>query len=58
MASKDNKHNGPERRANDRRMGEDRRTTVRFGDVLGRRSGVERRLVWKKETDKELNAAN
>ena len=39
-----NKYNGPERRANDRRVGEDRRASTRFSDVLGRRSGVERRL--------------
>jgi hypothetical protein len=44
MASKDNKYNGPERRVSDRRGSKDRRDTVRFGDVLGRRSGVERRL--------------
>ena len=58
MVSKDNKYNGSERREKDRRIGEDRRTNVRFGDVLGRRSGVERRLGWKQETDKERNAAN
>jgi len=58
MASKDNNYNGSERRENDRRLGEDRRTTVRFGDVLGRRSGIERRLGRKQETDKELNVAN
>lgn len=45
MAAKDNKYIGPERRVNDRRdSNKDRRDTVRFGDVLGRRSGVERRL--------------
>jgi len=44
MASKDNKYNGPERRVSDRRESKDRRDTVRFGDILGRRSGVERRL--------------
>jgi hypothetical protein len=45
MASKDNKYNGPERRVGDRRdSNRDRRDTVRFGDILGRRSGVERRL--------------
>ena len=46
MASNDNKYNGPERRISDRRKKEDRRSTVRFGDVLGRRSGVERRVGW------------
>ena len=44
MASKDTKYKGPERRVSDRRYSQDRRDTVRFGDVLGRRSGVERRL--------------
>ena len=39
-----NKYDGPERRANDRRFYEDRRTITRFSDVLGRRSGVDRRL--------------
>ena len=58
MVSKDNKYNGSERRENDRRIGEDRRINVRFGDVLGRRSGVERRLGWKQEADKEQNVAN
>ena len=58
MASNDNKYKGPERRVNDRRIGEDRRTNVRFGDVLGRRSGVERRLGWKHEIYKGLNVSN
>jgi len=58
MASNDNKYNGSERRENGRRIGEDRRITIRFGDVLGRRSGVERRLGWKQEADKELDVAN
>ena len=58
MASEDNKYNGSERRETDRRIGEDRRTNVRFGDVLGRRSGVERRLGWKQETGKEQKVAN
>ncbi len=40
----DNKYNGPEKRGVDRRVVVDRRTTTRFSDVLGRRSGVERRL--------------
>jgi len=39
-----NKYNGPERRVNDRREVDDRRNTTRFSDVLGRRSGVDRRL--------------
>ena len=58
MVSKDNKFKGSERRGIDRRIGEDRRTTIRFGDVLGRRSGVERRLGWKQEAEKELDIAN
>jgi len=44
IAAKDNKYNGPERREHERREVEDRRVTIRFGDILGRRSGVERRL--------------
>lgn len=39
-----NNYSGPERRVNDRRLYDDRRTTTRFSDVLGRRSGVDRRL--------------
>lgn len=58
MASNDNKYKGPERRENDRRNGEDRRITIRFGDVLGRRSGVERRLGWLQEAEEERNVAN
>jgi len=49
MTSKDNKNNDPERRANDRRKGNDRRANIRFGDVLGRRSGIERRVGWKRD---------
>ncbi len=44
MGTDNNKYNGPERRAVDRRLQEDRRTTTRFSDILGRRSGVDRRL--------------
>jgi hypothetical protein len=58
MVSKDNKYNGSERREKDRRIGEDRRTNVRFGDVLGRRSGIERRLGWKREVVKGLKVSN
>ena len=58
MVSKDNKYNGSERRVNDRRIGVDRRTNVRFGDVLGRRSGVERRLGWNHEAENEMDVAN
>ncbi len=39
-----NKYNGPERRKAERRERDDRRNTTRFSDVLGRRSGVDRRL--------------
>lgn len=45
MAYKDNKYTGSNRRVRDRRdSNKDRRDTVRFGDILGRRSGVERRI--------------
>jgi len=44
MGTENNNYNGPERRAVDRRVQEDRRNTTRFSDVLGRRSGVDRRL--------------
>ena len=44
MGTDNNKYKGPERRKQDRRTMEDRRTTTRFNDILGRRSGVERRL--------------
>ena len=39
-----NKYNGPERRVTERREQDDRRGTTRFSDILGRRSGVDRRL--------------
>lgn len=42
--TKNNNYNGPERRGIDRRLMEDRRVATRFSDILGRRSGVERRL--------------
>ena len=44
MGTYDNNYNGPERRATERRKLQDRRIVSRFSDVLGRRSGVERRL--------------
>ena len=44
MGNDNNKYNGPERRISDRREKEDRRGTTRFSDILGRRSGVDRRL--------------
>ena len=44
MGTDNNNYNGPERRVGDRREMADRRGNTRFSDVLGRRSGVERRL--------------
>ena len=43
-ADNNNKYAGPERRVAERRVLADRRATTRFSDVLGRRSGVDRRL--------------
>lgn len=43
-----NNYSGKDRRNNngsERRLNNDRRITVRFEDVLGRRSGVERRVT-------------
>ena len=44
MGADNNNNNGPERRVKDRRESNDRRGTTRFSDILGRRSGVDRRL--------------
>ena len=44
MRTDNNKYNGSERRVSDRREVADRRNTTRFSDILGRRSGVDRRL--------------
>ena len=44
MGADNNNNNGSERRVKDRRESEDRRGTTRFSDILGRRSGVDRRL--------------
>ncbi len=44
MRTDNNKYNGPEKRDFVRRVVVDRRATTRFSDVLGRRSGIERRL--------------
>ncbi len=45
MGTDNNNYNGSDRRhAKERRHQQDRRVTTRFNDVLGRRSGVERRL--------------
>jgi len=43
--SAENNHKMQERRTLNRRTESDRRITVRFGDVLGRRTGVDRRVV-------------
>ncbi len=43
-ANNNYKYDGPERRGKDRRFYDDRRMITRFSDVLGRRSGVDRRL--------------
>lgn len=44
MGTDNNNYNGPERRVAERRIMADRRCSTRFNDVLGRRSGIERRL--------------
>ena len=44
MRSDNNNYNGSERRILDRRQVADRRGATRFSDVLGRRTGVDRRL--------------
>ena len=50
MGTDNNKYNRPEEQVTDRRELverrelDDRRDTTRFSDVLGRRSGIERRL--------------
>ena len=46
MGKAENNYNGEERRNHERRESRDRRTIIRFEDVLGRRSGVERRVGW------------
>jgi len=43
MVEANNNYNGEERRNHERRDRKDRRNTVRFEDMLGRRSGEERR---------------
>ena len=47
MASQEKKYSDTERRNGERRHGEDRRRAIRFGDILGRRSGIERRVGWR-----------
>ena len=49
MGTDNNKYNGPERRVAERRELDDRRGTTRFSDILGRRSGVDRRLPVREE---------
>ena len=49
MGKVDNNYNGEERRNHERRDRKDRRAIVRFEDVLGRRSGVERRVAWSED---------
>ena len=44
MGSGNNNNIEQERRNDERRASQDRRVAVRFEDVLGRRSGVERRV--------------
>ena len=48
MTNGDDNNNGnnvkDKRRQQDRREIKDRRAEVRFGDVLGRRTGIERRI--------------
>jgi hypothetical protein len=44
MGIHNNNYNGSERRLVERRMQQDRRSTTRFSDILGRRCGVDRRL--------------
>ena len=44
MGTDNNNNNDTERRVKDRRESNDRRGTTRFSDILGRRSGVDRRL--------------
>ena len=44
MRKSDNNYSGEERRNHERRDHSDRRNSVRFEDVLGRRSGEERRV--------------
>ena len=44
MTNGDNKNIKDKRRQQDRREIKDRRSEVRFGDVLGRRTGIERRI--------------
>ena len=44
MTNGENKTAEDKRQQSDRRVTEDRRSEVRFGDVLGRRTGIERRI--------------
>ena len=44
VSGNNNNYDGKERRFDERRVSKDRRDIVRFEDVLGRRTGVERRV--------------
>ena len=44
MVNQDN-NNLKEKRSQERRVLKERRSGVRFGDTLGRRAGIERRVV-------------
>ena len=55
MGADNNNYNGPCRRVAERREMSDRRNTTRFSDVLGRRSGVERRLPIKQTSREEVS---
>ena len=45
MTNGDDKVEKEKRCQSDRRVVKDRRSEVRFGDVLGRRTGMERRII-------------
>ena len=55
MGADNNNYNGPCRRVAERREMADRRNTTRFSDVLGRRSGVERRLPVKHTSREQVS---
>lgn len=49
MKTNDKDYHSVEKRAADRRETVDRRCTIRFSDMLGRRTGIERRLPTNKQ---------
>ena len=55
MGTDNNNYNGSCRRVAERREMVDRRNTTRFSDVLGRRSGVERRLPVKHTSREQVS---